>query len=90
MTKPCPFFIQDREAGSHANKDWERPVPEGSSVSNILESTLASLDFDILKLTYFLFESLGGEYRPHPHYTGIVQVRDDFSILRSMVVGDAG
>ena len=44
----------------------------------------------MLKLTYFLFESLRDEYRPHPDYMGIVQVRDDFSTLKSMVVGDPG
>ena len=37
-----------------------------------------------------IFESLSDEYRPHPNYMEIVQVRDDCSKLRSMVVGDAG
>lgn len=37
-----------------------------------------------------VFKSLRDEYRPHPDYFEIVQVRDDFSKLRSLVVGDAG
>ena len=42
-----------------------------------------------ISLYVCIFESLRDEYRPHPDYIQGVQVRDDSSKLRSMVVRDA-